>query len=308
MQLGRRALWSGAAGVVAGSVGLPAYAFGIEPAWRLGVTEYAPHATRWPEGMALTIAVISDLHVGEPYMGLGRIAEIVDTTNALRPDLVVILGDFAASHRFVSRPVTAPETAAALARLRAPLGRYAILGNHDYWSDPVPWRRSFAASGVPLLENDLVALRHDGRAFWLAGTASTLAIRLGGKRFHGLDNLPGTLRRLTDDAPVILLAHEPDIFPRVPPRVALTLCGHTHGGQIRILGYSPRVPSRFGNRYAYGHVVEGGRDLIVSAGLGVSTLPVRFGVPPEIVLVRLGGQLQDSNVDARRGGLRNSRA
>jgi predicted MPP superfamily phosphohydrolase len=93
---------------------------------------------------------------------------------------------------------------------------------------------------------------------------------------------------VTDDAPVILLAHEPDIFPRVPEQVSLTLSGHTHGGQVRLFGYSPVVPSRFGNRYAYGHIVESGRSLIVSGGLGCAILPVRFGVPPEIVLIDVG--------------------
>jgi hypothetical protein len=107
---------------------------------------------------------------------------------------------------------------------------------------------------------------------------------------------------------VILLAHEPDIFPQVPERVALTLSGHTHGGQVRLFGYSPVVPSRFGNRYAYGHIVENAaageftederrhpplragaeRSLIVSGGLGCAILPVRFGIPPEIVLIDVG--------------------
>ena len=103
--------------------------------------------------------------------------------------------------------------------------------------------------------------------------------------FEGVDDLPGTLAKITDDAPVILLAHEPDIFSEVPNRVSLTLSGHTHGGQVRVFGYSPMVPSRYGNRYAYGHVVEDDRHLIVSGGLGCSILPVRIGVPPEIVMV-----------------------
>jgi predicted MPP superfamily phosphohydrolase len=92
---------------------------------------------------------------------------------------------------------------------------------------------------------------------------------------------------VSDDAPVILMAHEPDIFPRVPERVALTVSGHTHGGQVRIFGYAPIVPSSFGNRYVYGHVVEDDRNLVVSAGLGCSGVPVRFGAPPEIVMIEL---------------------
>jgi predicted MPP superfamily phosphohydrolase len=83
------------------------------------------------------------------------------------------------------------------------------------------------------------------------------------------------------------MAHEPDIFPKVPDRVALTVAGHTHGGQVRVLGYAPFVPSRFGDRYVYGHVVEKGRNLIVSGGLGCSIAPVRLGSPPEIVVIEL---------------------
>jgi predicted MPP superfamily phosphohydrolase len=104
------------------------------------------------------------------------------------------------------------------------------------------------------------------------------------------DDLPGTLKKIRDKSnPVILLAHEPDIFPEVPERVSLTLCGHTHGGQVALpfIG-RPVVPSRYGDRYAYGHIVEDGRHLIVSGGLGCSGIPVRFGVPPEIVVIDIG--------------------
>jgi uncharacterized protein len=103
-----------------------------------------------------------------------------------------------------------------------------------------------------------------------------------------VDDLAGTLAKVQDAAPVILLAHEPDIMPRVPERVSLVPSGHTHGGQVRMLGWSPVVPSRFHNRYAYGHVREQ-CDLIVSGGLGCSIVPVRMGVPPEIVLVSVSG-------------------
>ena len=111
--------------------------------------------------------------------------------------------------------------------------------------------------------------------------------------FQGLDDLPGTLAQAADGAPVILLAHEPDIFAGLPDtpgkaQVALTLAGHTHGGQVRLFGWSPYIPSEFGSRYAYGRVVEDNRSIIVSAGLGTSGPPVRFGIPPEIVLVDLG--------------------
>jgi uncharacterized protein len=129
----------------------------------------------------------------------------------------------------------------------------------------------------------------EGRRFWFAGLGDQLAHRLGHGRFRGIDDLRGTLAQVGTDDPVVLLAHEPDIFPRVPPRVALTLCGHTHGGQIRLpLIWPAFVPSKYGASYAYGHVIEDGRHLIVSGGLGTSVIPARLGVPPEIVHVVLG--------------------
>lgn len=297
----RRTLLQGAATLAVGATGLGAYAFGIEPRLRLGVKHYALSPPNWPEGLHLKLAVIADLHAGEPYMAPSRIEDIVARTNALGADAILLLGDYAAGHRWQTRMVPAREWATLLARLKAPLGVHAVLGNHDWWDDksaqsrgvgPVIGRMELERAGVPVYENDAVRLVKDGRAFWLAGLGDQIAFFAGKigrwQQFRGVDDLAGTLAKITDAAPVILMAHEPDIFPKVPGRVVLTLSGHTHGGQVRLLGYSPIVPSRFGNRYAYGHVVEDGRNLIVSGGLGCSILPVRFGVPPEIVLVELG--------------------
>lgn len=261
------------------------------------MTRYAPKPKAWPEGLSLRIAALADIHVAEPYMGLARVAEIVAATNALKPDLVVLLGDYANSHRLITKAVPLTEFAAVAAGLEAPLGVYAILGNHDWWDDkraqrerrgPVEAQRALEARGIRVLENEALRLTKDGRTFWLLGLGDQLAFFDPEHDFVGRDDLPGTLARVDDDAPAILLAHEPDIFPDVPDRVALTLAGHTHGGQVRLFGYSPLVPSSYGNRYAYGHVVEEGRHLIVSGGLGTSKLPVRLGVPPEIVEVTLG--------------------
>lgn len=280
-----------------GSVGLASYAFGIEPLWRLGITRYHIVPPAWPNGMTLRMAVLADLHACEPYMPIARIEEIVRITNRLEADIVVLLGDFTAGHRFTTSTVPAADWARVLRGLKAPLGVHSILGNHDWWDDrtaqrtrhgPIIARRALEGVGIPVYENDAVRLQHGSTGFWLAGLADQLAIMNGRGRFAGLDDLPGTLAKITDAAPVILLAHEPDIFPKVPARVSLTLCGHTHGGQVRLLGWSPVVPSSFGNRYAYGHVVENGRNLIVSGGLGCSILPVRFGVPPEIVMLEIG--------------------
>jgi predicted MPP superfamily phosphohydrolase len=254
---------------------------------------------RWPRDFELTIAALADIHACDPWMGKKRIGSIVEQTNELGADVVVLLGDYVAGHRFVAGHVSSREWSRALSGLTAPLGVHAILGNHDWWEDksvqrsgqgPPASKRALEAVGIPVYDNEVVRLNKAGRAFWLAGLGDQLAYwpsrRLRPNHRIGVDNLAGTLAKVTDDAPVILLAHEPDVAARVPDRVALTLSGHTHGGQLRFFGWSPVVPSRYGNKYAYGHVREK-CDLIVSGGLGCSIVPVRFGVPPEIVLVTL---------------------
>jgi len=284
----RRALVAGAALIGLSATASAAYAGAIEPLGLI-VTPYALTPPNWPADRKLTITVIADLHAGWPDMPLSHIRRIIDTANALKSDLIVLLGDFKAWYAFRTTPVADADWAGELARLRAPLGSYAILGNHDWWHDLEGVRRALADVRIPLLENDAVLLGPTGGRFWLAGLGDQIAYQLGYGRFRGVDDLPGTLAQVDTDDPVLLLAHEPDIFPKVPPRVALTLAGHTHGGQIRLPFVWPYyVPSQFGARFAYGHVIEGGRHLIVSGGLGTSVVPARFGVPPEIVHVTLG--------------------
>ncbi len=184
--------------------------------------------------------------------------------------------------------------------LKAPLGVHAVMGNHDYWEDkaiqramqgPTVAHRALEAAGIPVYENDAVRLSKDGRPFWLAGLGDQLAFlpaaRRGPVPRFGADDLAATLAKVTDDAPVILLAHEPNIALKVPSRVALQLSGHTHGGQVRLLGWSPAVPPQRGVKLAYGHI-KLKCDVIVSGGLGCSIVPVRVGMPPEIVEVTLG--------------------
>ncbi|HYF57039.1 MAG TPA: metallophosphoesterase [Salinarimonas sp.] len=299
MAIGRRTLLRGVAGSLVLGAGLGAYALAVEPL-RLAVTAYALRPAGWPEGLRLRVAALADLHAGFPHMSPERIRGIVEATNALRPDVVVLLGDYAGTDRISAEPILWGDAVPLMRGLDAPLGVFGVLGNHEFWDDPGAQRRrdgrtlahaAFARAGIPLLENGAERLHARGGPVWLLGLGDQLAYRLGRGRTRGVDDLPGTLARIDDDAPAILLAHEPDIFPRVPDRVALTLCGHTHGGQVRLMGYSPVVPSRFGNRYAYGHVVEGRRHLVVSGGLGTvaaGLLPVRLGLLPEIVVVDLG--------------------
>ncbi len=295
--MNRRGFFKWLGGLALSGVAVTGYAFGIEPGFLLRVQRYALTPPGWPSGFKLRIAALADIHAAEPYMGRARLKRIVAAANALEPDLTLLLGDYATGHRFVTQRIPVADIAAALKDLSAPLGVHAILGNHDWWDDkaaqkrsagPSLYRAALEAQGLPVYENDGVRLEHRGKPFWLLGLGDQVAFIKGRGHFKGIDDLPATLAKVTDDAPIILMIHEPDAFTEVPARVSLTLAGHTHGGQVRLFGYSPVVPSAYGNRFAYGHVVENDRHLIVSGGLGCSILPVRFGVPPEIVLIELG--------------------
>jgi len=274
--------------------------YGIAEPFLTRVTRYDVRPRRW-NGPELTIAVIADLHACEPWMTADRIASIVAQTNTLGADVILLLGDYVAGTRYVTGEVHSSEWAPLLGGLKAPLGVHAVTGNHDWWEDKTAQRdgmgptiahRALRAAGIPVYENDAVRLIKDGRSFWIAGLGDQLAFwpsrRWRSRVPIGIDDLALTLRKIDDNAPVILMAHEPDIMPRVPERVSLVLSGHTHGGQVRLFGWSPVVPSRYRGRYVYGHVREQ-TDLIVSGGLGCSIYPFRFGVPPEIVVVHLSG-------------------
>ncbi|MBI5262302.1 MAG: metallophosphoesterase [Bradyrhizobium sp.] len=296
----RRKFLKSIGAVSAFGVSTAAYGVGVEPVLRLRVTRYNLTPRQWPADLRLRIAVISDVHACHPWMSLERLEAIVARTNALNADVIVMLGDYVAGHRHVTRFIRSSEWAAVFAGLKAPLGVHAILGNHDYWDDKTVQRqgkgltvarRALEVVGIPVYENDVTRLTKQGRPFWLAGLGDQFAW-MPARRFRrikriGVDDLDATLAKVTDDAPIILLAHEPDVALRVPSRVALQLSGHTHGGQVRLLGWSPAVPPRNGVRLAYGHV-RLKCDVIVSGGLGCSIVPLRVGIPPEIVLVTLG--------------------
>ena len=286
----RRQFLHGTGGLFALGASAGAYSVIIEPEFRLTLRRWTIGHPHWPYAAPpLRIAVLADLHAMEPWMPLPRIEHIVDAANGLGADLIVLLGDYVAGMEpFSTGIVPIADWSSVLGRLRAPLGVFAVLGNHDWWVDAKGVRRGLERVGIPVLDNNALKLKKDDRPFWLAGLGDQLAIPLG-RSFRGVDDLKSTLAKtLGDRDPVILLAHEPDIFVRVPERVTLTLSGHTHGGQVWLpfIG-RPIIPSRYGQRFAYGHIVEDGRHLLVSSGLGMSRIPVRFMVPPEIALVTL---------------------
>ncbi|MGO8953530.1 MAG: metallophosphoesterase [Rhodomicrobium sp.] len=277
----RRLITLGAATASSGMLSV-ADAFAFEPGFSLVLKEWTVRHEGWPENARpLRIGVLTDIHAVEPWMPARRIGAIVERMNWLKPDVIVLLGDYvnALRLRFHAALVPVSEWTAALAELHAPLGVYAVLGNHDWWSGEVPLiRQNFEKAGIHLLENTAVKVSRGTGHFWIAGIGDQMA---------GADDLEGTLRQIVDSSPSILVAHEPYIFPQVPSRITLTLAGHTHGGQVYIPFVGrPAIPPQY-SRFAYGHIEEEGRQMIVSSGLGLSGLPVRFLVPPEIALVTL---------------------
>ncbi|HEX8128740.1 MAG TPA: metallophosphoesterase [Pyrinomonadaceae bacterium] len=255
------------------------WAFWLEPA-RLSVRAVSLQVPRWhPEHHSLRIAVLTDLHVGAPHMKLDKLREIVERTNREQPDLVLVLGDLVIDDVMGGTFIEPEPIAVELGKLRAPLGTIAVLGNHDWWNDGERITQTLRQAGLTVLENEARRIEHAGKSFWIAGVADLWTRK---------PDIARSLFGVNGDDPVILITHNPDIFPDVPPRVSLTLAGHTHGGQVNLpLIGRPIVPSNFGQRYASGHVVEDGRHLFVSDGTGTSIIPVRFRVPPAIVILTL---------------------
>lgn len=195
--------------------------------------------------------------------------------------MICILGDLVIQGVIGGRFVPPEAIATELNQLRATGGVVAVLGNHDGWFDHDRVQKALEQHGIRVIEETAVRVATPAAAVWFAGISDV---------WTGRHDIAAALSAVKDDgAPVILLTHNPDVFPDVPDRVALTLAGRTHGGQVRLpwLG-RPVVPSRFGQRFAAGHIVEGHRHLFVATGIGTSILPVRFRVPPTVSILRLG--------------------
>jgi predicted MPP superfamily phosphohydrolase len=248
----------------------------VEPR-RLIVRHVDLRLPAWPADLdGLRVGVLADLHAGMPYAGVRAVRRAARALEAQRPDLVCLLGDYLDRRALLSRVVDPDAVARPLGAVSAPLGVLAVLGNHDWYAGGARIRGALSDSGVTVLEDEA---RHVAPGLWVSGVGDHRT--RGADVFHALATVPG-------DAAILLLSHDPDVFPDVPGRVALTLAGHTHGGQVAIPLLRRRfIPSRFGERYTGGHVEEGGRHLYVTSGIGTSGLPVRLLRPPEIVILRL---------------------
>ena len=265
------------------ALALAVWAFFIEPD-RIVVHEETIAPRGWPTAFdRLKIAVISDLHAGSPHINKEKLQAVVAKTNELQPDLILLPGDFVVQESVLGGKFVEPdEIASSLKELRAPLGVYAVLGNHDWWFNGERVRAALEAAGIRVLENDVTQLERNGEKIWLAGLADLWTRK---------QDIQGTLAKAQTDAAVIAFTHNPDVFPLIPARVSLTIAGHTHGGQVNIPFLGRRVvPSSNGERYAAGHIIEDGRHLFVTTGIGTSIFPVRFRVAPEIALLTISSK------------------
>ncbi|MFH1466404.1 MAG: metallophosphoesterase [Pseudomonadota bacterium] len=276
--LGRIALWTaGAAGA-----GLASWGMWLEPAM-LRVRQYTVPIRglpTWAEGLRLVH--ISDTHLG-PYVSLPYLRRAMARANALQADIAVLTGDYV--HR---TPKSIGPGIGVLGDLRAPLGVFAVLGNHDHWEGPEACRAALRREDIRLLDHGHVFLGPEGPreepgedALCLAGFGDLWEDEHDPA--EALQGVPATIPR-------IVLSHHPDYAEKIPAdlRVDFMLAGHTHGGQVYLPGLgTPVVPSAYGQKYA-GGLCQGPRcPVLVSRGVGMAYLPVRLGVPPEIVVVTL---------------------
>ncbi len=263
---------------------LGVWAFLAEPA-TLRVRHIEIESAQW-RGPPLRIGVISDTHVAAPHTDPGRVRRLVQTMNGERPDLVVLLGDYAGSHepadeRSVEEREEILTGVRAFADLESRLGTYGVLGNHDSWFDEGILAQALRESNVQVLQNQSARVDRSEGTFWIGGVADLHSERL-------IASVPATLASVPADEPVVVMTHWPDPYEDVPPRVALTLAGHTHCGQVNFPLIGRLIlPGEGSYRWPCGLYTDRGTPLFVTGGVGVSILPVRFRAPPEIVIVTL---------------------
>jgi uncharacterized protein len=246
---------------------------------RLVVRRLDVRVDHLPAGLAgMRIVQLSDLHVG-PHTSRRHLARIAAAVREARPDLLVLTGDQVDDYAGDIEPF-----AAAFNGLAAPLGVFAIAGNHDVYAGWEEVRRGLEAMGITVLVNRAVPLEHNGARFWLAGTGDPA----GGRSSVG-PNIEKTLEAVPADAFTIVLAHNPVLWPALAKRgVAMTLSGHTHYGQIAIpwLGWSLASPFV---EHAMGEHRQGGSYLYINPGTNYWGIPFRIGTPPEVTVLTLTG-------------------
>ncbi|MEO7178921.1 MAG: metallophosphoesterase [Allosphingosinicella sp.] len=239
----------------------------------------------WPvDQKALTIALLSDIHLGNRAMDAQRLDSIVDDVNGARPDLVLIAGDFVVGHDSRGAAERAAGLEEPLSRLRAPMGVIAVLGNHDHWTAPEAVLGALARAGIVVLTNR--AIRR--------GPLAVIGVDDAFSRHEDVAAALSSWKKVGGIP--ILLTHSPDLAHRLGPEIPLVMAGHTHCGQVVLPWIGPlfvRSPLQhwrplYDPRYRCGLVRDAGRTVVITAGLGSGTSPVRLGAPPDWWLIRVG--------------------
>lgn len=238
---------------------------------------------RWPVRLeGFTIVLLSDFHY-DPYFSVHPLNAAIGMVNSLGPDLIALAGDFVSLPLFAKnneKAAAAAEPCAQLLRqMKAPHGSWAVMGNHDFYSDPDRVTSALQAEGIQVLANQSAPIEANGARFWLGGVNDVLG--------HTAD-LDATLQTAPRNEATILLAHEPDYADHVARHsVDLQLSGHSHGGQVRVPFVRPLYLPDMAKKYVWGLYKIGGLTLYTNPGLGTVGLPVRWNCPPEITFLTL---------------------
>ena len=263
---------------VTAAAGLALYTRVVEPR-RLVVRQRDLCLPRWPTELSgLKVALLGDLHVGSPGVDLVKVRRIVAVVRQMAPDLVLLVGDLVADVRG-GRRIDPIDVAQHLAALQEIAPTWTVLGNHDWYAGGNRVLAAMSAVGLPVLEEAATPVDLPAGTVWLAGV---------GDLWERDPSPARALAEVPDEAPCILLTHNPDVVLDVPDRVSLTVAGHTHSGQVAPFGKPPYHVSPFtGNRFLRGHYDVDGRPLYVTSGIGTSLVAWRLGVVPEVVGLRL---------------------
>lgn len=244
------------------------YIFFIEPN-RLIIKNYT---IQDPQLKGLKVVLVGDYHIKpNQEKRLSRVIKLVNEQNA---DIVLSVGDFVAGHEeCMTMPIE--KIAQELSKVKSKYGFYAVLGNHDWWIDGDKITAGLNKNKINVLANSNVKLNISNKIIYLAGVEDKMT---------RIPNLSQALKNTKQ--PVILLTHSPDVFPKIPQNVNITLAGHLHGGQVRLPFIGALiVPSDYGDKYSQGLIEENNKKMIVTKGIGNSILPIRFNCVPEIVVI-----------------------